>query len=677
MSHFIPMPAYTDMMPVDISFVFEDEKPAGKHGFVKTDGDVFRFEDGTLARFWGVNFNGGANFPSHEYAEKVATRLAQAGCNVVRFHQLDAEWDTPNIFAFTKGRRVKTTRQLDPKSMDCLDYLVYCLKEQGIYCYMDMMTYRKFKEGDDVPYCKYLMDSAKPWSITNRRLIELQKEFAYQFWTHYNPYTKLCYKDDPVFIMTEITNECDLFFNSSIRRWAYTPIPYYENEFRSMFRDWLAENNIEYDWQNCDIFTMDDPMLQFKIHITKKYYAEMIDHLKNVCGIKIPVAGTNWYKNAALIKSHEDTDFVDMHHYYYDWRWGNTERTCMHNPIVGAAAPLATAAKTRIANKPFFLSEWDMPWPNSFRAEGAIYYAAIASLQNWGGIAVHTYAYSTRLDEMKVLGSEVSSPVGGVPYREGIFSVWNDPAKFGLFYHSALIFRRGDVSPANEKIAVNATTLSKNVLDAFSSGVDQHLVSTTFDNNLPEGYDRLVQENEKLPLENPSCRVSDNGQLTRDIGKKLATIDSPRSKVIYGQISCNRSPSSINRWGQAPIALQSGGLIIDSYTDFGVIAVSSLTDAPTDKSDNLLLSAIGRVRNKGAEFDGTKMLNIGEPPIMAEVIHAHVKLKTELGDDLKVWGVNAEGFYAAELPTTYEDGYLCFEIGDMLNPACYYLIVKE
>ena len=71
------------------------------------------------------------------------------------------------------------------------------------------------------------------------------------------------------------------------------------------------------------------------------------------------------------------------------------------------------------------------------------------------------------------------------------------------------------------------------------------------------------------------------------------------------------------------------------------------------------------------------MLNIGEPPIMAEVIHAHVKLKTELGDDLKVWGVNAEGFYAAELPTIYEDGYLCFEIGDMLNPACYYLIVKE
>ena len=30
MSRYIPMPAYPDKMPVDISFVFEKEKPAGK-----------------------------------------------------------------------------------------------------------------------------------------------------------------------------------------------------------------------------------------------------------------------------------------------------------------------------------------------------------------------------------------------------------------------------------------------------------------------------------------------------------------------------------------------------------------------------------------------------------------------------------------------------------------------
>ena len=49
-------------MPVDISWVFENEKPAGKHGFCKVKGDKFEFEDGTPARFWGVIFNGACCF---------------------------------------------------------------------------------------------------------------------------------------------------------------------------------------------------------------------------------------------------------------------------------------------------------------------------------------------------------------------------------------------------------------------------------------------------------------------------------------------------------------------------------------------------------------------------------------------------------------------------------------
>ncbi len=678
MSRFIPMPAYPDMMPVDISFVFEDEKPAGKHGFLKVDGEDMRFEDGTLGRFWGVNINGGANFPDRDYAHKFARRLAQSGCNIVRIHQLDAEWDTPNLFAFTKGKRVKTTRVLDPESLDALDYLIYCLKEEGIYVYLDLMTYRKFKEGDDVPFHKLLTDNAKPWSITNRRLIDLQKEFAYNLLHHYNPYTELCYKDDPVFVMCEINAECDLFKHPCPRRWAYHDIPYYEEEYKEMFRNWLAENNLTYNWDNYKLFEDADPVhLQFKVEVTQKYYAEMIDYLRNECQVKFPITGTNWTRTTGLIKTHENCDFTDTHIYFYDWRWGNTERTCLHRSITGAPSAVTVGGKMKIAGKPFFMSEWDMPWPNSYRAEGPIYYAAMSCLQNWTGCCIHTYAYCTRLDEMKVLGRELSSPVGGVPYREGIFSVWNDPAKFGLFYHSALMVRRSDVAPANKKIAVYAPRLDKYATKAFVDGIEQHQMATVFENKLPEGYDQLIDELEAVPTEKPGVYVSDNKQVYKNKGTQIGMIDTDRTKVIYGQISCNRSPSSINRWGSAPIALESGGLIVDSFTDFGVIAVSSLTNEPTEKSDNMLMSTIGRARNTGSEFDGTKMINVGEPPILAEVIHAHVKLKTELGDDLKVWGVNAEGFYAAEIPTTYEDGYLCFEIGDELNPACYYLIVKE
>ena len=674
MSRYIPMPAYPDAMPVDISFVFADERPAGKHGFVRADGEDLRFEDGTLAKFWGVNFNGGACFPSHEYSHQVAQRLAQAGCNIVRFHQLDAEWDTPNIFSFTKGKRVTTTRVLDPKSMDALDYLVYCLKEEGIYCYLDMTTYRTFKEGDDVPFHEELFDNSRPWCNTNARLIELQKEFACQIWNHYNPYTKLLYKDDPVFALSEITNENDLFADSDSRNRFYIRSPYYVNDFRQQFKAWLEAQGMEYDWENCDLYTKDMPMIEFKIWITRKYYNEMRDYMRSI-GVKIPITGTNWSHGSGLCKAHDTMDFTDSHHYFYDWRWGNTERACAHKNITSVACGFPSLPKMRLPGKPFFISEWDMPWPNAFRAEGPIYYAAVAALQNWAGLTIHTYSYGTRLNEMKVLGSELSGPVGGVPYREGIFSVWNDPAKFGLFYHSALMLRRQDITPANKKVAVNAADLSKNVSTAFAGGLEQYYMNNTFDNVLPEGYDEVVQESDKIPHANPGKIVSDNGQMWRDLGRQIGAIDTERTKVVYGMIGKGGSAASTKR--RVPVDINLNGLSVDSYTDFGVIALSSLSNEPIETSDNILMSAIGRARNTGAQFDGDKMLDVGRAPIMAEVINANIRLKTVHGTKMRVWGVNAEGFYAGQVPTTYEDGYLCFEIGDELNPACYYLIVKE
>ena len=131
MTDFIPYPIFHDDVPVDISHIFESEKPAGKHGFLHAEGRRFVFEDGTVAKFFGTNFNGAGCFPEKDYAKKLARRLSKIGINIVRLHQLDSEWHTPNIFRFTKGKRV-TDAALDPESMDRLDYLLYCLKVLGM-----------------------------------------------------------------------------------------------------------------------------------------------------------------------------------------------------------------------------------------------------------------------------------------------------------------------------------------------------------------------------------------------------------------------------------------------------------------------------------------------------------------------------------------------------------------
>ncbi len=670
MSKYIPTPAYPDSMPVDISFVFADEKPAGKRGFLKADGDQFRFADGTLARFWGVNFNGGANFPEHDYSEKVARRLAQAGCNMVRFHQLDAEWDTPNIYAYTKGKRVSTTRELDPVSMDRLDYLIYCLKKEGIYVYFDMMTYRKFKSGDDIPFAKDLVDSAKPFSVLNRRMIELQKEFCDQVWNHYNPYTELLYKDDPVFAMVEITNECDIFESRGYLR-RYTNEFYYIQEMRKSLKAWLEAHNMEYDWENCDLSDKVHPIIDWKMDITCSYYDELYRHMREL-GVQIPITGTNWIHNDTCnIASEKDMDFVDGHHYYYDWRWGEEDKFCLHAQINGNHHALHNLGYLNVNNRPYFVSEWDMPWPNSYRAEGPIYYAAVSALQDWSGMAIHTYAYGTRLDKMDILGKEVSSAtIGGVPYREGIFSVWNDPAKFGLFYHAALIVRRCDITPANKKIGVKIPPLDKLITTPFKDGMEIHRIATVLEGEEAVGCDEVISYDDHIAWENPNIVMSDNGQMWRNLATKVGGIDTSRTKVVYGTLTTGRYGNSFPGEGT-----EVNGLKVRSVTDFGVIALSSLTNDPIETSDNMLLTTIGRARNTDQVFDGDKLVDYGKGPILSEVIKAKISIRTDR-DDLQVWGVNPEGFYVGRLDTTYEDGMLSFTVGEKL-PASYYLIVAE
>ena len=70
MSEYISNPMYALDVPIDLRAVFQEEKPAGRHGFLQVAGDHFAFADGTPARFWGTNFNGGSCFPEHDYAKR-------------------------------------------------------------------------------------------------------------------------------------------------------------------------------------------------------------------------------------------------------------------------------------------------------------------------------------------------------------------------------------------------------------------------------------------------------------------------------------------------------------------------------------------------------------------------------------------------------------------------------
>lgn len=664
--NYIPYPFYWDDAPIDISFAFKNEKPAGKHGFLKVEGENFVFEDGTKAKFWGTNFNSGLNFPPFDFSEKISKRLAKIGINIVRFHQMDAEWATPNIFQFSKGERKGNTLGFDPESMKKLDYLIYCLKNEGIYIYMDMLTYRKFKNDDGVEAAFELGDAARPYCIFDRKLIELQKKFNYDLWNHINPYTGLAYKDDPAIVLTEIINEGDMFSRS-------TTIPYYRNKLDKMFEEWLRAKNMNKPDEDI-VYPSDNPIvIDFLIEVQENYYKEMISHLRDI-GVKIPITGTNWAINAANRKTQLVTDFDDGHTYWYGWKWQEKVKEFHNNPMVEAVDTMLPALTfSRHVARPFFISEWDEPWPNEWRAESPIYIAAVGALQNWSGFAIHTYSYSS-MKGIEITGKEVSSQaIGSVPYREGVFNTWNDPAKFGLFYHSALLLRRCDVKEANKSygIKVENMALTPGKIPALSLITEKHKAGLILDSNEKDckDFDNDIVNNVILPDErvvdiDKGEVLSDTGELYRSWDKRIGWVDSERTKAIYGFV------------GSVP-CIDLKDVSFEVKTDFATIAMSSLTDKPIYLSDNILLTTVGRSKNTDMKFNEEHniMLEVGRPPILVEVIEAEIRIKTEI-ETLKVWAVNAEGFFAGVVPSTYENGIFKFKLGGRFA-SMYYLIQAE
>ncbi len=181
------------------------DRPAGRLGHVYVGEDGHLYVGGKRIKFLGVNICGSAAFPRKEDAEKIAARLAKFGVNIVRFHHLEAPWESFNIFDRTYG----DTRHLNKEALDRLDYFIAKLKEHGIYVDLNLLVSREFKRADGLPPEIEEID----WKTQHvlgffmEEIRELEKEYARLLLTHHNPYTGLTYAEDPVVAFVEIINE--------------------------------------------------------------------------------------------------------------------------------------------------------------------------------------------------------------------------------------------------------------------------------------------------------------------------------------------------------------------------------------------------------------------------------------------------------------------------------------
>jgi len=364
------------------------DAPAGKHGFVKAVGAEFMFEDGTPIRFWGTNLCFSANFPEKKQAEELAERIAFFGFNAVRLHHMDSTFEPRGIFEDVrpayKNKQMKITGVLSRKQLDKLDYLIYQLKLRGIYVDMNLLVARHFTEADGVKDAEKLGMAAKPYSMFDSKLIELQKQYAKTLLTHYNPYTKSRYCDDPVIALVEIINESTIF------DLAKKKMPdYYQKEIDSLWEAWSKTIN------QTDIATTN----VFYRFLEEKYLTEMISYLREEIKIKTVIGiGSHW--NSESRKAQKLCDFVDLHAYLDHPKFPNKSwdmsnfRINNKSALLGNELGIIGYIKTsQFKNKPYTITEWNHCYPNQYAYETPVLLASEAVKNNWGGLFEFAFSH--------------------------------------------------------------------------------------------------------------------------------------------------------------------------------------------------------------------------------------------------------------------------------------------
>jgi hypothetical protein len=655
---------------LDMSYLLD--APAGKHGWVRRQGENFVFENGTKVKFWGTNIVASANFPTHAEAERIAETLAQMGVNMTRHHHADAPWANPNIF----GNK-ENTLHLDPEALDRFDYFIAQLQKRGIYQYFDLLVHRAPLATDGVRAPEDVTNGYKIEGEFDHQLIGLQESFTRQLLGHKNPYTGKTYGHDPAVALMEIINEDSLFYRNGNTGDFGITTEYYQRMWQTLWNTWLVEKfgnraALEKRWASSDtalksLAADEDPTRGTVVSIGKwegdeykgysrqrvldnfRFYYDLqmryfrrIESLVRELGSKAPITGSNhWVSFPADLYANAQLDYIDRHDY-----WAHPEGGYGYAPGVSFNATSMTKnarggligglAYRRVSGYPYIVTEWQTSAPNDYRQEGMLFMSAYCAFQNWSATQ---FSYSHGLNYGEVLNSN--------------FDVHNQPGMMGAWPFSSLIVHRGDVRES--PVGYFQPLSNAQVFDpATRIKVPEQMgmVAKT-------GIDFTGRQSRTLDLDALTKRqvqgkraVSVTGELTFDSEQGHLMVNTPRTQGFTG-FSGGKTANFSN-------------LQVQLQNTYGMVVASALERKPLNQSRRILLSAIGNAMNTGMAIDesGSRVRETGTAPVLVEPMRGTVRLLKLRGDLSKVvvYHLNPSGQRVGRVPVLRSGNALIFEM---------------
>ena len=409
-------------------------------------------------------------------------------------------------------------REFNKKGLDRFDYFVAKLKEKGIYLHIDLIVARDFREGDGLDYPGNPGSCVKRFPMYNKRMIELQKEYAKMILCHINPYTGLALIDDPAVVVVQINNE-ESAISGTMGTDGREDMQPYRDEVQKRFNHFLlmkygTREQLKKAWTNgesCALRCEEDPekgtvlgvdgeayqpvndpasewdsgvnsaryadFMEFGIWINRNFYQRMKDYLHSL-GVKVPIVTSNLLTGAADIYGHMDGDIIENNS-YFNHPLLPVQNNTYHvlgpreyvsvNPLTmqkggnpKATTLLSLASMAALEGKPFMLSEWNEYGLHPFHSTSLVHTVAYACLNDWDGLILYNHHTSEHWDDQpedKILN---------------IFDVYNDPAVVCQWGFMASVFLKGLINVANNRVDVVYTQNDLRTLPVF------HAMPSTF-----------------------------------------------------------------------------------------------------------------------------------------------------------------------------------------------------
>ena len=361
---------------------------------------------------------------------------------------------------------------------------------------------------------------------------------------------------------------------------------------------------------------------RFLAEAEKAFWEGMREFVHGELRCPAPVAGTIVFGPLGLW-TQSGMDYIDAHAYWHhptfphqQWDQGDwliEQQAMSDHPADGTFPGLAAS---RLAGKPFTVTEYNHPAPNDYQAECVPMLASFAALQDWDGVWLYAYSHIPGLSE--------------VDHIDSFFDIRPNPAKWGFMPAGAAIFRQApSVAPATQPLMPG---------------------------DWKTAADRLIELQPR------------QYQLVDAAGLKPAEVClHPFAWTFGGAPAAGTAPAVTLEWANGLYAARAPWMRVATgrakgddarfeLPDSAAAALVATDGKPLAESRAVLLTACGRCENIGMGFSADRRTvgrNWGHGPVRIEAVRGRV---TVPGAGWKCRALDAAGQPAREVPLESRGG---------------------